>query len=58
MSLSEAKVALKNKNLNIKYSGSGKVISQDITAGESVEEGTVINVVLKTRNNNMSIGGE
>lgn len=48
MSLSEAKVALKNKNLNIKYSGSGRVISQDITAGESVEEGTVINVVLKT----------
>ena len=48
MSLSEAKVALKNKNLNIKYSGSGKVISQDITAGTSVEEGTVINVVLKT----------
>ena len=40
--------AKKNKNLNIKYSGSGKVISQDITAGTSVEEGTVINVVLKT----------
>ncbi len=48
MSLSEAKVALKNKNLNIKYTGSGRVISQDITAGESVEEGTVINVVLQT----------
>ena len=48
MSLSGAKVALKNKNLNIKYSGSGRVISQDITAGTSVEEGTVINVVLKT----------
>ena len=37
MSLSEAKVALKNKNLNIKYSGKGKVISQDVTAGTSVE---------------------
>ena len=47
MSLSEAKAALKNKNLNIKYSGEGKVTSQDITAGTSVEEGTVVNVVLK-----------
>ena len=47
MSLSEAKVALKNKNLNIKYSGKGKVISQDVTAGTSVEEGTVINIVLQ-----------
>ena len=47
MSLSEAKAALKNKNLNIKYSGSGKVTSQDITAGTSVEEGTVIEVVLQ-----------
>ena len=47
MSLSEAKAVLKNKNLNIKYSGEGKVTSQDITAGTSVEEGTVINVILK-----------
>jgi beta-lactam-binding protein with PASTA domain len=47
MSLSEAKAALKNKNLNIKYSGSGKVTSQDITAGESVDEGTVVSVVLQ-----------
>ena len=47
MSLSEAKAALKNKNLNIKYTGSGKVTSQDITAGTSVEEGTVVNVVLQ-----------
>ena len=47
MSLSEAKVALKNKNLNIKYTGSGKVTSQDITAGTSVEEGTVVSVVLQ-----------
>ena len=46
-SLSEAKATLKNKNLNIKYSGEGKVTSQDITAGTSVEEGTVVNVVLK-----------
>lgn len=47
MSLSEAKAALKNKNLNIKYSGSGKVTSQDITAGSSVDEGTVVSVVLQ-----------
>lgn len=47
MSLSEAKAALRNKNLNIKYSGSGKVSSQSITAGTSVEEGTVIEVVLQ-----------
>ena len=32
MTLSEAKAALNNKNLNIKYTGSGKVISQDIAA--------------------------
>lgn len=47
MSLSEAKTVLKNKNLNIKYTGSGKVASQEITAGTSVEEGTIINVVLQ-----------
>lgn len=47
MSLSEAKAALNNKNLNIKYTGTGKVTSQDIISGTKVEEGTVINVVLK-----------
>ena len=47
MTLSEAKAALKNKNLNIKYTGSGKVTTQDVTAGTAVEEGTVINVVLQ-----------
>ena len=47
MSLSEAKATLKNKNLNIKYSGTGKVTSQDMIAGSKVEEGTVITVVLK-----------
>ena len=46
-SLSEAKAALKNKNLNIKYTGSGKVASQEIMAGTSVEEGTVVSVVLQ-----------
>ena len=47
MTLSEAKAALKNKNLNIKYTGSGRVTSQGVTSGTSVEEGTVIEVVLK-----------
>lgn len=47
MSLSQAKNALESKNLNIKYTGSGKVISQDPTAGTSVEEGTVISVILQ-----------
>ena len=47
MSLSEAKAALKNVNLNIKYTGSGRVASQEIMAGTSVEEGTVVSVVLQ-----------
>ena len=47
MTLSEAKAALNNKNLNIKYTGSGKIITQDIASGTKVEEGTVINVVLQ-----------
>ena len=47
MTLSEAKAALKNKNLNIKYTGSGRVTSQSVTSGTSVEEGTVIDVVLQ-----------
>ena len=47
MSLSQVKNALEAKNLNIKYSGAGKVISQDPTAGTSVEEGTVISVILQ-----------
>ena len=47
MSLAEAKATLKNKKLNIKYTGSGRVTSQGVTAGTSVEEGTVIDVVLQ-----------
>lgn len=46
MSLSKAKKTLKSKNLNINYSGSGLVVSQDIKSGSSVEEGTIINVKL------------
>ena len=47
MTLSEAKAALKNKKLNIKYTGKGRVTSQSIAVGTYVEEGTVISVVLQ-----------
>lgn len=47
MSLSQAKNALQSKNLNIKATGTGKVISQDPIAGKSVEEGTVVTVTLQ-----------
>ena len=39
--------SLKALNLNISIDGSGKVISQDILAGQEVEEGTVVTVTLK-----------
>lgn len=47
MTLSQAKNALASKNLNIQYTGNGKVISQDPTAGTSVEEGSVVKVTLQ-----------
>ena len=50
MSLSEAKAALKKKNLNIEIDGSGKVISQDIASGTKVEEGTIVTVTLRKSN--------
>ena len=46
MSLSKAKKTLQSKNLNINYTGSGLIVSQDIKSGTSVEEGTIINVTL------------
>lgn len=46
MTLSQAKAALKQYNLNISYTGTGTVSNQKISAGTSVEEGTVINVTL------------
>lgn len=46
MNYSTAVNALKAVNLNISPEGTGKVISQEIAAGESVEEGTVIKVTL------------
>ena len=49
MTISEAKSALKKKNLNIKITGSGVVTSQEIAAGTSVEEGTVISVTLQKK---------
>lgn len=45
--LSEAKNLLKSKNLNIQYTGSGTVVSQDTSAGTSVEEGSIIKVSLQ-----------
>ena len=47
MSLSQARSALKKKNLNIRVTGSGVVTSQDPPAKTSVEEGTVVSVVLQ-----------
>lgn len=47
MSLTQAKNALKAKNLNITYEGSGIVTSQSIAHGTSEEVGTVVHVVLK-----------
>lgn len=46
LSLAAARKQLKNKNLNIEYSGSGLVASQSVSPEESVEEGTIIKVVL------------
>lgn len=46
MGISNATSALKEKNLNIIYEGHGTVISQSPSYTTSVEEGTVIKVVL------------
>lgn len=46
MTLSKAKSVLKAKNLNLNYSGSGLIVSQDTKAGSSVEEGSIIKVTL------------
>lgn len=45
--LSQAKSALKSQHLNIQYSGSGTIVSQDTTAGSSVPQGSVIKVTLQ-----------
>ena len=46
MGLSNAKSALKERNLNIIYEGKGTVISQSPSYTTSVEEGTVVKIVL------------
>ena len=45
--LTQARKELKSYNLNIISEGYGKIISQDISKGTSVEEGTIIKVTLK-----------
>ena len=47
MTLSEAKSALADKNLNYTYSGSGKIKNQSIAEGETVEQGTIITLKLE-----------
>lgn len=47
MTLSEAKSALAEKNLNFLYSGSGKVVSQSIKENETAEQGTIITLKLE-----------
>lgn len=47
MTLSQATSALKEKNLNISYEGSGTVLTQDYSKDTQVPEGTVISVTLK-----------
>ena len=47
MSAEEATNALKSKNLNISIEGHGYVTSQDYSENSTVEEGTVIHVILK-----------
>ena len=49
MSLSQAKSALREKNLNINASGTGVVSTQEPMAGATVEEGTIVNITLKKR---------
>lgn len=47
VTLAQAKIMLKAKNLNISSTGSGIVIAQNPKSGSSVDEGTVINVTLQ-----------
>ena len=47
MTLTKAKNTLKDKKLNYTYTGTGRVKSQSINANTSVEEGTVIELVLE-----------
>ena len=46
MTAAQAANSLKSKNLNINVEGSGVVISQDPVANTSVEQGSVIKIIL------------
>ena len=46
-SLYQATTALEDANLNVQTTGSGIVVSQDISAGVSVEQGTVVKITLQ-----------
>ena len=46
MTASQAANSLKSKNLNIATEGTGKVISQEPEFNASVEEGTVVKIIL------------
>lgn len=48
LTASQAADSLKAKNLNISVEGSGLVISQEPANGTSVEQGTVVKVILNT----------
>jgi len=51
MTLTQAKQALKNLNLNISVSGTtGTVVSQDPMAGTAVEEGSIVSIDLNNQN--------
>lgn len=47
LTASQATNSLRSKNLNISIDGSGKVISQSPSYDNNVEEGTIINVILR-----------
>lgn len=47
ITLAQAKIMLKAKNLNISSTGSGIIIAQDPKEGTAVDEGTIINVTLQ-----------
>ena len=47
MTLSKAKMTLKDKKLNYTYTGSGKIKHQSISPNTSVEEGTIIELTLE-----------
>ena len=49
MTASQAKTALKDKNLNINIDGSGYVSTQEYSKDEQVPEGTIIKVTLKQK---------